>query len=158
MSYEAALSKSSKSSSQNNWFCIIQLMFEEEREGPGESFFLNFSIIILQGFLCLTFFYDVNFHYLNAFSSTNLSHIYFFVKLIQLMTSSQLEPPTLLKRGQELPKIESLGGVQNFLLERGDKSEKEGRFFNNFQFSSITFTVCGGKVRFHLLCFGSSVF
>ena len=28
--------------------------------------------------------------------------------------------------GYDLPKIESLGGVQNFLLERGDKPEKGG--------------------------------
>ena len=40
-----------------------------------------------------------------------------------------LRPPTLLKgRGgeQDLPKIESLGWIRNFLLERGDKPEKGG--------------------------------
>ena len=36
-------------------------------------------------------------------------------------------PPLLLKEGDLGPsKIESLGGVQNFLLERLDKSEKGG--------------------------------
>ena len=38
-----------------------------------------------------------------------------------------LLPPTLLKGGeQDLPKIESLGWIRNFLLERGDKPEKGG--------------------------------
>ena len=61
--------------------------------------------------------------------------------------------------------IESLGGggragVRKFLLEREDKPEKGGgvdveiggcHFFTTLQFSSITFTVCLGKVRFPLL-------
>ena len=71
-------------------------------------------------------------------------------------------PPPLLK---DLPKIESLwGGLQNFLLERGDKPEKGawcrkgGLPLFLLLYSSITFTVCGGKVRFHLLLFRSSVF
>ena len=38
------------------------------------------------------------------------------------------------------------------MLEKGDKSEKGGgRVFNTLQFSSITFTVCLGKVRFPVL-------
>ena len=58
------------------------------------------------------------------------------------------------------------GGVQNVLLERGDKPEREGvdvemggcHFFITLQCSSITFTVCvegGSKVPF--IPFGSSV-
>ena len=36
---------------------------------------------------------------------------------------------------------------QNFLLERGDKPEIGGdaTFFTTLQFSSVTFTLCGGK-------------
>ena len=38
---------------------------------------------------------------------------------------------------------------QNFLLERGDKPEMGGvgvlPFFTTLQFSSVTFTLCGGK-------------
>ena len=34
--------------------------------------------------------------------------------------------PLIKGRGWNLPEIESLGGVRNFLLERGDKLEKEG--------------------------------
>ena len=59
-----------------------------------------------------------------------------------------------------------LGGrVRNFLLERGDKPEKcvcvcggGGGCHFLLLYSSITFTVCGGKVRFPLLLFGTSVF
>ena len=58
-------------------------------------------------------------------------------------------------------------GVQNVLLERGDKPEKGaggldiemgGPATFLLLYSSVTFTVCGGKVRFLLLLFGSSVF
>ena len=74
-----------------------------------------------------------------------------------------MEPPPplslLLKEGWDLPKIESLGGVRKFLLERGDKHEKGGvdiemRWVATFLllYSSITFTVCvcggGSKVPF----------
>ena len=34
--------------------------------------------------------------------------------------------PPLLNGGYDLPKIESVDGVQNFLLERGDKPVKGG--------------------------------
>ena len=34
--------------------------------------------------------------------------------------------PLIKGRGWNLPEIESLGGVRNFLLERGDKLEKGG--------------------------------
>ena len=71
-------------------------------------------------------------------------------------------------RGEDFPKIESLGGgVRNFLLERGDKPEKGGGRGVDVEmrgsplflllYSSITFTLCGGKVRFPLVLFGSSV-
>ena len=74
-------------------------------------------------------------------------------------------------RGEDFPKIESLGGgVRNFLLERGDKPEKGGGGGGRgvdvemrgsplflLLYSSITFTLCGGKVRFPLVLFGSSV-
>ena len=48
---------------------------------------------------------------------------------------------------------------QNVLLERGDKPEMEGgaTFFTTLQFSSVTFTLCGGKQGISLLLFGSSV-
>ena len=53
--------------------------------------------------------------------------MYFFVNVSQLMTSSYLEPLHLIKEG---------GG--------GGWGGGEG-VFNTLQFSSITFTVCGGK-------------
>ena len=63
-------------------------------------------------------------------------------------------PPPLVKGGQDLPKIKSLGGgVQNFLPERGNKPEKGG---SGCHFSII--------LQFnHIYCvyyslFGSSVF
>ena len=63
--------------------------------------------------------------------------MYFFLKLIQPITSSQLEPPpSLLKGGWELPKIESHGDYKTFCQKRG------------INLSSITFTMCLGKVRF----------
>ena len=57
-------------------------------------------------------------------------------------------------------------GVQNFLLEKGDKPEKGGgnvemgvgTSFTILQLSSITFTMCVDKVRFPLLLFGFSIF
>ena len=68
--------------------------------------------------------------------------------------------PTIIKGG--------VGGVQNVLLQRGDKSEKEGWFRNGggrggvatflLSYSSITFTVFVGKVKFPLLLFEYSVF
>ena len=59
--------------------------------------------------------------------------------------------PLIKGRGWNLPEIESIGGVRNFLLERGDKLEKGGggwcrnggrvaTFFTTLQFSSIAFT------------------
>ena len=40
-------------------------------------------------------------------------------------------PPALLIEGEDLPKIESLGGgVRKFLLKRGDKPEKKGLIRN----------------------------
>ena len=72
--------------------------------------------------------------------------------------------PLLLKEGDLGPsKIESLGGVQNFLLERVDKSEKGGgvdvggcHFFISLQFNHIS-CVCR-EVRFPLLLSRSLVF
>ena len=54
-------------------------------------------------------------------------------------------------------------GIQNFLLEWGDKLEKAGRGGGGGSLfllldNSITFTVCEGKVRLPLLLFGFSVF
>ena len=67
--------------------------------------------------------------------------------------------------------MKSLGGVRNVLLERGEKPEKRGVAVEMggatflLLYSSITFTVCGGRgggggggVRFPLLHFRSSVF
>ena len=63
-------------------------------------------------------------------------------------------PKTLLKGGQDFPNIESLGGVQHFLLEKEDKPEKERVDVEMGELplflllsSSITFTLCVGKVR-----------
>ena len=77
-------------------------------------------------------------------------------------------PPPSLKEGEDLPKIESLGGggVQNFLLERGHKPEKgagvvdvEIRGVPIFYYFTVqSYLLCVGKVRFPLLLFGSSVF
>ena len=65
-------------------------------------------------------------------------------------TISQLEYP-LPPLGQDLPKIESLvGGVPKILLERG-----VAIFL--LLYSSTVFTVCGGKVKFPLSHFGSSI-
>ena len=72
-----------------------------------------------------------------------------------------MEPPSLIKGGGG---IESLGGgrVQHFLLEMGDKPEK-GRRGGGFDvemgalplflllYSSVTFTLHVGKVKFPLL-------
>ena len=75
--------------------------------------------------------------------------------------------PTLIKRrGRTFQKLSHLGvGVRIFLLERGDKPEKGRGWCRNggvdtflLLYSSITFTVCRGKVRFPLLLFISSVF
>ena len=58
-------------------------------------------------------------------------------------------------------------GLQNFLLEMGNKPVKRGRCRNGgggggatflLLYSSVIFTVYEGKVRFPLLLFGSSVF
>ena len=62
---------------------------------------------------------------------------------------SQLEPP-IIKGGQDLPKFQSLGGLPNFLLERGNKPEKGGliqrwrvaTFFITLQFNQI-YSLCG---------------
>ena len=58
----------------------------------------------------------------------NIAPAYLAIMLLSLLASQlELPPPfPLLKGGDGLPKIESLewGGVQNFLLERGDKPEK----------------------------------
>ena len=51
--------------------------------------------------------------------------------------------PPLIKGGQDLPKIDSLGGVQNVLLERDDKPEKGGGGVPLFYYF---------KVQSHLLC------
>ena len=73
--------------------------------------------------------------------------------------------------GRTFQKLSHLeGGVRNFLLERGDKPEKGGGRGGRgvdvemrgsplflLLYSSITFTLCGGKVRFPLVLFGSSV-
>ena len=78
-------------------------------------------------------------------------------------------PQPLLKRGRPFQKFSHLGGGTKFFLERGDKPVKGGggvdvkmegvaTFFITLQFSSITFTVCGGKVRFPLLLIEFSVF
>ena len=52
-------------------------------------------------------------------------------------------------------KIESLGGVRNFMLDRGDKPERGERLMRGFSlfllpYSSITFTLCVGKLKFPL--------
>ena len=53
--------------------------------------------------------------------------------------------PLLLKEGDLGPsKIESLGGVQNFLVERVDRVDSGVATFL-FLYSSITFHVCVGK-------------
>ena len=53
--------------------------------------------------------------------------------------------PLLLKEGDLGPsKIESLGGVQNFLVERVDRVDSGVATFS-FLYSSITFHVCVGK-------------
>ena len=71
-------------------------------------------------------------------------------------------PPSLsplLIAGRTFQKLNNLGG-QNCLLESGDKPEIGGfdTFYTTLPFSSVTFTLCGGKVRFPLSLFGSSVF
>ena len=59
--------------------------------------------------------------------------------------------------GQDLPKIESLEGTQKFLLERRDKPEKGGGGGGGglpsflLLYSSISFTLYVGKVKFSLL-------
>ena len=71
-------------------------------------------------------------------------------------------PPILFKGGgQDLPKIESLGGggTKHF-ARKGDKPEKGGggcHFFITLQFNCI-YCVWGEKVKFGLLHFDSSVF
>ena len=70
----------------------------------------------------------------------------------QLITFNSNSIPTLLKGGQDLPKIGSLGFlVQTFLLENGDKPEKGGLPLLLLLYSSITFTLYFGKVKFPLL-------
>ena len=74
-------------------------------------------------------------------------------------------PPLPLLKGRTFQKLSHLGRVRNFLLERGNKSEKggyvemdEGVAIFLLPYSSITFTVFVRKVRFPLLLFESSVF
>ena len=61
--------------------------------------------------------------------------------------------------GKDLPKIASLErggvgeGVQNFLLETGNKLEKAGLPLFLLLYSSIAFTLYVGKVKFPLLLF-----
>ena len=94
----------------------------------------------------------------------------FFKKHFQAIVARHPPPPfPLIKFGGVRPSKNWVllgGGVQNFLLERGNKTGKRAlmqkwgccHFFYNLQFSSIPFIVCGGKVRFPLLLFGSSLF
>ena len=91
-----------------------------------------------------------------------------FLSIIQFLRAMKfiVGKKPLLKGGRNFQKLSHWGRVQNFFLEKGGKPEKECRcrsagaatFFTTVQFSSITFTVCGEKVRFLLLLFGLSVF
>ena len=66
-------------------------------------------------------------------------------------------PTTLLKEGGRIfQKLSHLEGTRFFARKRGYISK--GVLFNTLQFSSITFTLCVGKVRFPFLLFRSSVF
>ena len=85
---------------------------------------------------------------------------------ITTMRNHSWNPHPLLKeRGSTFQKL--VGG-QNFLLEREDKPEKGvdvemGRgglgagevatVFTTLRFSSVTFAVCGGKVRYPFITF-----
>ena len=81
-----------------------------------------------------------------------------------MVTYSWPPPPPLIKGCRTFQKLSNLkgGGGYKYLLERGNKLEKGDIavemggghfFFTTLQFSSITFTVCGRKVRLSLLPF-----
>ena len=120
----------------------------------------------------LSSFNPKGFYYSYAWSSSLCERISYCSGLISISYHSWNPSPAphpLIKRGYDLPKINSLGGggVQNFLLERGNKPVKRYGWCKNG--GVATFLLLYTAVQSHLLCvwgeskvpflpFGSSVF
>ena len=85
----------------------------------------------------------------------NISLIYIFIILIYYIYTYIVGTPFLLNRGVGPSKnwVSWGGGVRNFLLEREESLKNGGVATFLLNYSSITFSLCVGKVKFSWLLF-----